>query len=257
MSEPIRDVEVLIEVPRYGLVKRELRPDGGFRLDYVSPVPCPFNYGAVPDEPGADGDPVDAVVLGPTLAMGTRVRVPVWGEVRFVDAGLDDPKLICGERPPTPGDRLRLSQFFRVYAIVRAGLNLARGRRGPTRFGGLHLPGEPDLGTGRREMRVWSASTFSEARMVNDTLGAAGLHPRVVGEHRPSIAGEIPFPDARVEVWVPTLEAAEAKALLRDLDEAAAAPPWTCAGCGEENPATFATCWKCQSARRRPRAEPA
>jgi hypothetical protein len=34
---------VSIEVPRWGFVKR--RADGG--VDFVSPIPCPYNYGSI------------------------------------------------------------------------------------------------------------------------------------------------------------------------------------------------------------------
>ena len=70
-------VLVRIEVPRLGLVKRDAH-----RIEYISPVPCPFNYGSVPDTLAPDGDPFDAVVLGPRLATGTLVEVPVTGVVR-------------------------------------------------------------------------------------------------------------------------------------------------------------------------------
>jgi inorganic pyrophosphatase len=249
MAEPLREVLVVIEVPRFGMVKRELAPGGGFRVDYVSPIPCPFNYGAVPAEAGADGDPVDAVVLGPRLAAGTVTNVAVWGRVLFEDAGKDDHKLICGERPPGPGERLALGAFFRAYAIVRRGLNLAKGLPGRTAFEGLELA--PGAGDSNRA-RVWTGPLLAEAQLVADSLRSAGLHPRVAGEHRPSIAGEIPIPDARVEVWVPAAEGGVARSLLADIDARARGPDWTCARCGEANPPNFASCWSCQGPRTRP-----
>lgn len=128
-------VTVLVEVPRGGLVKRELH--GGGRVSYVSPVPCPFNYGCLPDHPGADGDPLDAVVLGPRLPVGARVERAVVGVVRFVDAGLPDDKLILSDIPPTPAQLRLLRSFFAVYAPIRWALNLARGRPGRTALLGV------------------------------------------------------------------------------------------------------------------------
>ena len=64
-SPPPRDphanlcFEVTIEVPRWGFVKRGSTD----RVDFVSPIPCPFNYGAIPDYLGGEGDLLDAVVL--------------------------------------------------------------------------------------------------------------------------------------------------------------------------------------------------
>ena len=94
---PPVDVEVVIEVPRGSFLKRDL--DG--RVHFVSPLPCPFNYGAVPALLGLEGDLLDAVVLGPRLPFGTRLRVPAWGAVTLTDRGLADDKLICCTQPPS------------------------------------------------------------------------------------------------------------------------------------------------------------
>lgn len=124
--------EVLIEHPRWSVVKR--RADG--RVDFVSPLPCPYNYGSVPGVMSGDGDPLDAVVLGPRLAAGTRVVRAVVGVIGFVDAGLDDPKVIFSERPLSPAERRGLERFFQVYALGKRALAAVRGREGATRFEG-------------------------------------------------------------------------------------------------------------------------
>jgi inorganic pyrophosphatase len=128
-----QELEVVIEVPLGGFVKR--RDDGG--IDFVSPVPCPFNYGSVPNTRSGDGDRLDALVLGPRLSRGARLRARVVGRVRFTDAGQDDPKLICSERPLGRLDRARIAAFFTVYARAKGLLNWLRGRGGPTRYRGL------------------------------------------------------------------------------------------------------------------------
>jgi inorganic pyrophosphatase len=56
-----QDLDVLIEVPRGSFVKR----GSTGVVDFVSPLPCPFNYGSVPQYLGLEGDLLDAVVLGP------------------------------------------------------------------------------------------------------------------------------------------------------------------------------------------------
>jgi len=126
-------VRVRIEVPRGSFLKRE-----GARVEYLSPLPCPFNYGCVPGLPGADGDPLDAIVLGPGLPLGAEVEVDVQGVVTFLDDGCDDAKLVCGA-PPTAAEARLLRTFFTVYAPARALLNRLAGRRGPTRYGGVRL----------------------------------------------------------------------------------------------------------------------
>ena len=65
------EVEVMIEVPRGSFLKR----GSTGRIDFVSPLPCPYNYGAVPTHLGLEGDLLDALVLGPRRAFGTRLRL--------------------------------------------------------------------------------------------------------------------------------------------------------------------------------------
>jgi inorganic pyrophosphatase len=120
------EVDVVIEVPRGSFVKR----GSTGRLDFVSPLPCPFNYGSVPSLLGLEGDLLDAVVLGPRLARGTRVRVQAWGAVIFTDRGMQDDKLICGDRPPDAQARHRVLRFFQFYARCKGLLNRWRRRRG-------------------------------------------------------------------------------------------------------------------------------
>ena len=129
-TNPLR-VRVRVEVPRLSFVKR-----GDRGIEYLSPVPSPFNYGCVPDRPAPDGDALDAVVLGPRLAVGAVVDVPVHAVVRFIDDGALDDKLVCGP-VPTPADLRRVAAFFRVYAFARRWMNRVRGRTGDTRYDGL------------------------------------------------------------------------------------------------------------------------
>lgn len=126
-------IQVVIEVPRGSFVKR--RADG--TVDFVSPLPCPYNYGSVPDSRAPDGDPLDAMVLGPRLARGTRVAQPLRAVVRFVDAGAEDRKLVCSAAPLTSTERARIDRFFRLYARFKQVLNAARRRTGPTRYEGI------------------------------------------------------------------------------------------------------------------------
>ena len=135
MEDLPRRCEVVIDSPRGSVVKRT--DDGG--VDFLSPLPCPFNYGSVPDTVSGDGDRIAAIVLGTRLASGARGEEEVLAVARFVDAGEEDPKWICGEAPLTGRARLQVNAFFRVYAIAKRALNRARGRSGATRYDGLEL----------------------------------------------------------------------------------------------------------------------
>ena len=128
-------VEVLIEVPRFSFVKRD--HDG--RLQLLSPLPCPFNYGSLPGTCAGDGDPIDALVLGSRRARGERVRLPARGVVRFVDAGAADPKWICSEAELTAADLRAVELFFSVYVLAKRALNGLLRRPAPTRFERIDL----------------------------------------------------------------------------------------------------------------------
>jgi inorganic pyrophosphatase len=130
------ELEVVIDVPRMGFIKR--KDDGS--VDFISPLPCPFNYGSVPGTRSGDGDRIDALVLGPRLSRGDRRTWRVLGAVRFTDAGASDPKWICAAHGPLGlADRLQIELFFRVYALAKRALNRARGRTGATRYDGVQL----------------------------------------------------------------------------------------------------------------------
>ena len=120
------EVEVLIEIPRGSFRKR----GSTGRIDFVSPFPCPFNYGSVPQYVGLEGDLLDAVVLGRRLPLGARVRVRAWGAVMLTDRGMTDDKLICSEEPLSPNQRRRVLRFFHFYAMCKGLLNIYRHRPG-------------------------------------------------------------------------------------------------------------------------------
>ena len=120
------ELEVVIEVPRGSFLKR----GSTGRIDFVSPLPCPFNYGSVPQYIGLEGDLLDAVVLGPRLSYGTRLTVKAWGAVTLIDRGMMDDKLICSRDPLAPAERRAVLRFFGFYAVCKGLLNLVRRRPG-------------------------------------------------------------------------------------------------------------------------------
>jgi inorganic pyrophosphatase len=124
--EDAPQLEVVIEIPRGSFLKR-----GSIgRLDFISPFPCPFNYGSVEAYVGCEGDLLDAVVLGPRLRRGTRITVQAFGAVGLMDRGMYDDKLICSDHPIEPVQRFLVLLFFQFYAQCKGLLNLFRGRSG-------------------------------------------------------------------------------------------------------------------------------
>ncbi len=125
-SPPPPEVQVVIEVPRGSFLKRGSTGS----LDFVSPLPCPFNYGSVETLVGLEGDLLDAVVLGRRLPRGTRVTVRAFGAVGLTDRGMYDDKLICSEQAIGGTHRWLVVAFFAFYAKCKWLLNLVRGRAG-------------------------------------------------------------------------------------------------------------------------------
>ena len=120
-SEP-PEVEVVIEIPRGSFLKR----GSTGQIDFISPFPCPFNYGSVPNFLGLEGDLLDALILGPRLSLGTRIEVKAWGAVTLTDQGMMDDKLICSNHRPSLIECQSVLQFFRVYAKCKGILNIWR-----------------------------------------------------------------------------------------------------------------------------------
>jgi inorganic pyrophosphatase len=120
------EVEVIIEVPRGSFLKR----GSTGHVDFISPLPCPFNYGAVPNFVGLEGDLLDAVVLGPRLPYGTHTRVKAWGAIILTDRGMVDDKLICNDSPLAASERRQVLRFFHFYAKCKGLLNVWRRRPG-------------------------------------------------------------------------------------------------------------------------------
>jgi len=120
------EVDIVIEVPRGSFLKR----GSSGHIDFVSPLPCPFNYGAVPTHLGMEGDLLDALVLGPRLRLGTRLRLRAWGAVTLCDRGMCDDKLICAEAEPSAAEVAKVLRFFHFYARCKGLLNLWRRRPG-------------------------------------------------------------------------------------------------------------------------------
>jgi len=127
-----QDLKVVIDVPRGSFIKR----DDDQSLDFVSPIPCPFNYGHVPGTRGDDGDALDAVVLGPRLPLGSTASSITQARIDFIDAGRSDPKWVCADAPLSRFQRLQVAAFFRIYAAAKGLINWIRGKQGPTRYRG-------------------------------------------------------------------------------------------------------------------------
>jgi inorganic pyrophosphatase len=129
----MKTLQIIIETPKFSFIK--YKDDGS--VDYISPIPCPFNYGSVPNTTSGDGDRLDAIVLGKKLKGGSRAEVPVIGRVVFWDKGEEDPKYICSDKPITNLQKLTLISFFLFFSVAKKVLNKIRRKGGLTQFTGI------------------------------------------------------------------------------------------------------------------------
>ena len=123
-----RSLQITIDTPKMSFVK--YKDDGS--VDYISPFPCPFNYGSAPNTISGDGDREDAIYLGKKIQKGHSVTVNVWGVVNFIDKGENDPKYICSEEPPTLFNRAVIRGFFLLFAVMKRGFNRIKRKKGKT-----------------------------------------------------------------------------------------------------------------------------
>ena len=158
LNQESPELEVVIEIPFGSFLKR----GSTGKIDFVSPFPCPFNYGSVEAFVGLEGDLLDAVVLGPRLPHGTRVTVRAFGAVGLTDHGMYDDKLICSDHPVGRWQRLRILLFFTFYVKCKWLLNLFRGYTGRNSCEGW---GDPKTAIARANLRnekeVWQGPTIT------------------------------------------------------------------------------------------------
>jgi hypothetical protein len=93
-------------------------------------------------------------------------------------------------------------------------------------------------------LRLKSRLTTVEAHIIHDTLLNKGLDARIRREYES--AADVLHPAEGVEVWVRPWHLTSARALLEELS-ASSEHSKACAGCSEESPGHFSSCWNCGS----------
>ncbi|MEP6851097.1 MAG: inorganic diphosphatase [bacterium] len=132
------EFDVLIEIPKGSKNKYEVdHASGRIRLDRTlfTSTQYPADYGFVEETLGADGDPLDALVIleGDPLFPGCLVRCRAIGMFRMTDEKGGDDKLLCvpASDPRLEHlrdihhlpefDRLEIEHFFVVYKDLEPG----------------------------------------------------------------------------------------------------------------------------------------
>ena len=100
-------INVVIEIPAGTIEKWEIGKDGikieheisEGKLRKIDYLPYPFNYGFIPqtllplDKKG-DGDPLDVIIIGPSIERGSIIKVKPIGAILVLDNGKIDTKII-------------------------------------------------------------------------------------------------------------------------------------------------------------------
>ncbi len=95
--------------------------------------------------------------------------------------------------------------------------------------------------------RIFRAADLAQAYLAAGLLRQGGIEAIVLNQYALGGLGEIPFGEVYPELWVDdAVNVGRVHALLAPLESPEATTASVrCAGCGEENPATFASCWSC------------
>ncbi len=125
-------VHAVVEIPAGACEKWEVKGDGVMRWDmkddkprHVKYLGYPCNYGMVPHtllgkELGGDGDPLDMLVLGPSLPRGTVLPVQVIGFIKLTDGGDKDDKLIAVTKDSPLAKATTVSQLDELFPGISA-----------------------------------------------------------------------------------------------------------------------------------------
>ncbi len=126
-------INAYIEIPRGERRKFEFDMQKHERfIDRVMPESVggyPVNYGFVPQTVSYDGDPFDALVLGPALEGGTIVHGAIVGLMHMADEKGIDSKVVLSlvssngalRHPLRSEDRSRIGEFFQRYKLHEVG----------------------------------------------------------------------------------------------------------------------------------------
>ena len=93
---------------------------------------------------------------------------------------------------------------------------------------------------------IYSSLHPVNVHLVRNALTRAGLDSYMRAQHLAPLAGEVPFDDARTELYVNAEDERRATVIIRAALNVVGEDR-ICAQCGESNPFSFEICWRCQA----------
>src|SRR5579872_2967109 len=129
--DPPRDINVVVEIPQGGLVKYEFDHETGVLMVdrfLETSMLYPGNYGFVPQTLGEDGDPLDALIVGPGPVLpGAVVRCRPVAALIMEDEHGPDAKIVAvpfsSAASPELATAMReqIAHFFAHYKDLEPG----------------------------------------------------------------------------------------------------------------------------------------
>ncbi len=98
--------------------------------------------------------------------------------------------------------------------------------------------------------RLFSSINRIEVYHLRNLLESAGVHVSLGNEYLHAVAGEIPFGECGVELWITRDEEfalAESVLAAWRMPVSSDRTSWNCASCGETIEPQFTACWRCLS----------
>ncbi len=96
--------------------------------------------------------------------------------------------------------------------------------------------------------KLYTAADLQQAYLLSHLLEQAGIAHYISNENLQGGVGELPFTHTYPTLWLfDETDEKRATAIIGVFERAATGQGngWRCAACGEDNPGTFETCWKC------------
>jgi thiamine monophosphate kinase len=95
---------------------------------------------------------------------------------------------------------------------------------------------------------VYSSLNLVEAHHLKNLLQSAGIRCRLKNEELVRLAGEVPFPECALQIFVERAEdQPAAETLVREFlrPQPRTTESWQCRSCGETIEGQFTACWNC------------
>lgn len=97
-------------------------------------------------------------------------------------------------------------------------------------------------------LKLYSAADLQQAHLLSHLLEQAGIAHYIANENLQGGVGELPFTQTYPAIWLfDETDREQAQAIIAAFEQAGTrqGDGWRCGACGEDNPGTFETCWKC------------